>query len=288
MKFRPLKVVLFVFVLLGLGVWNFSALAKPPLWKLQDEDTTIYLLGTFHLLREETVWYTHEIDDALKASDALYLELSPQELNSLDALEYVKSRGFFPPGTYLTDYINEQEFYRLQELISQAGGQSLIVFRMKPMMAALILAQSPLSKGYERAYGVEEVLIGRAQKFGRPIKGMESSQVQMDALFDYSVEFQLKYLRAAIRHAQENPQSFDALSEAWVNGDLEKLNFTDDELPEFQEKLLFERNRNWVVKIKEMMREPGQIFIAVGAGHFTGRQNVIELLEKEGFKPERQ
>ncbi|MEE8295844.1 MAG: TraB/GumN family protein [Sphingomonadales bacterium] len=286
---RLINRIVFIFLALAFaGTWNIGAFAKPPLWKLQDEDTTIYLLGTFHLLRKETVWYTHEIDDALKASDVLYLELSPKELNSTEGFDYVLSRGFFPDGTYLTDFISDQEFYRLQELISEAGGTPFMVFRMKPMMASLVLSQSPLSKGYDRIYGVEEVLIGRAHKFGRPIKGMESLSVQLDALFDYSIEFQLKYLRAGINGSRESSVNINTLSEAWVNGDLEKLNIGEDEFPEYQEKLLFERNRSWVLKIKEMMREPGQIFIAVGAGHFVGQENVIELLEKEGFFPKRQ
>ncbi len=47
--------------------------------------------------------------------------------------------------------------------------------------------------------------------------------------------------------------------------------------------LLDQRNRNWVVKLKELMKDKS-LFVAVGAGHLPGNQGVLELLRKEGYK----
>ena len=46
----------------------------PALWKLADEDTTIYLFGTIHLLPENFAWRTPALDQAIAASDSLVLE----------------------------------------------------------------------------------------------------------------------------------------------------------------------------------------------------------------------
>ncbi len=270
-----------------------TALAKPPLWKLQDEDTTIYLFGTFHLLKKDTLWYTHEIDDALKASDALYIEITLRELDSIETWDYIRSRGFFPDGTYLTDYISDQEFYKLQELISKAGGNSSIVFRMKPMMAAGVLEGAPYAdEDLKRLYGAEETLIRRAGKFNVPVKGLTSLETHLGAGFDYSVQTQVRFLRETIKEAQKESENIDYYINAWIKGDLEAINIDQDgfyeKFPGIVEKLLYDRNQLWVDQIVKMMDRPGQIFIAVGAGHFSGRKNVIELLEKEGLHPVRQ
>ena len=46
----------------------------PALWALSDEDTTVYLFGTVHLLKPDLEWRTPEFDAALEASQAIYKE----------------------------------------------------------------------------------------------------------------------------------------------------------------------------------------------------------------------
>ena len=43
----------------------------PALWKMADEDTTIYFLGTVHLLRPELEWQTPEIEQAIAEADTV-------------------------------------------------------------------------------------------------------------------------------------------------------------------------------------------------------------------------
>jgi len=270
-----------------------GVLAKPAFWKLSDEDTTIYILGTFHLLQEKTVWYTHEMDDALKASDALYLELDPETNNLSSSWDYLRAKGFFADGVYLTDVITDREYYRIQEQISLAGGSPGLVFRMKPWLVAAVLSgQQAVSEGFDRNYGVEEILIIRAKKFKKPIRGMEKVDVQLRALADYPMDMQVAYLREVLQVSQEEALKVEDISRAWVNGDLDVIaGLTDDSFENFplmEERILFERNRNWVKKIKDMMARPGTSFIAVGAGHLAGPKSVIELLEAEGLAPKRQ
>jgi uncharacterized protein YbaP (TraB family) len=45
---------------------------------------------------------------------------------------------------------------------------------------------------------------------------------------------------------------------------------------------LYNRNRNWVAKLKELLPEK-TLLIAVGAGHLPGDQGVINLLRKAGY-----
>jgi uncharacterized protein YbaP (TraB family) len=56
-----------------------SAHAEPAMWVIKDRDSTIYLLGTIHILRNETVWNTPKIKAALFESKELWLEVVDAE-----------------------------------------------------------------------------------------------------------------------------------------------------------------------------------------------------------------
>src|SRR3954469_17328338 len=61
-----------------LGIFLFlsrAALAEPAMWVIHDSDSTIYLVGTVHLLRHETEWNSAKIKKALADSNELWLEM---------------------------------------------------------------------------------------------------------------------------------------------------------------------------------------------------------------------
>ena len=51
--------------------------ARPPLWRVSDRDTTVWLLGTVHLLPPGVDWQTPTVTRAIAGSDALWLETPP-------------------------------------------------------------------------------------------------------------------------------------------------------------------------------------------------------------------
>ena len=69
---------------------------------------------------------------------------------------------------------------------------------------------------------------------------------------------------------------------------LEASSFKDlDRKPELYEKLFFERNRNWAPQFEKYIEEPGQDFIAVGAGHIIAKGGMLDLMAKRGYTFER-
>jgi uncharacterized protein YbaP (TraB family) len=76
------------------------------------------------------------------------------------------------------------------------------------------------------------------------------------------------------------------MMKAYKSQDLEKLEAlmmkTDMGVGNFTDVLLYNRNRNWVVKLKELMSQKS-LLVAVGAGHLPGNKGVINLLRKAGY-----
>jgi uncharacterized protein YbaP (TraB family) len=73
---------------------------------------------------------------------------------------------------------------------------------------------------------------------------------------------------------------------AYKSQDVEKLYLgaVEDEKsdPDFQKKLLDDRNTAWIPKIEAFVKDK-PTFIAVGAGHLGGKNGVIQLLRAKGY-----
>jgi len=80
----------------------------------------------------------------------------------------------------------------------------------------------------------------------------------------------------------------DDMMRFWQKGQVDKLysllfkSFED--YPEMEDRLLLQRNKDWVKKIVSMLGETENIFIVVGAGHLVGPRSVVALLKQKGYK----
>src|SRR5664279_300051 len=52
-----------------------SVKAEPAMWVIRDKDSTIYLIGTLHLLRHETEWNAAKVKKTVTESSELWLEV---------------------------------------------------------------------------------------------------------------------------------------------------------------------------------------------------------------------
>ena len=51
-------------------------------------------------------------------------------------------------------------------------------------------------------------------------------------------------------------------------------------------KLLLDRNRSWIAKLEQLLRNEKDVLVVVGAGHLVGKDSVVELLAAKGYKIE--
>ncbi len=58
------------------------------------------------------------------------------------------------------------------------------------------------------------------------------------------------------------------------------------DLPSFYQRLVVDRNRNWIPKIERYLNGEETCFVVVGAGHMGGPEGVIALLKARGYRIE--
>jgi uncharacterized protein len=257
------------------------------LWQISGNglEKSSYLFGTIHMICKEDALLSDSLKAAIKQSDAVYLELDMDNMfEMLGAMSKMKMRG----DTTLDDLLTAEEMKRVEAYFEKEN--SMLPFSMlktyKPFLAASMLTKNAVP--CEGAMAMEQVIMEEAKVHKKDIKGMETMAYQL-SIFDtipYKLQAQqlLQYIDTA--KAESDNKIVEELMENYKKQDLVKLekmmNESDMGIANFTELLLYNRNRNWVKKMKTLL--PGKTFvIAVGAGHLPGENGVINLLRKEGY-----
>ena len=77
---------------------------KPPvplLWKVSDSDNSVYLLGSFHMLRADDYPLSPDVDAALADAEAVMFELPPEEMGSKELAAKLMTAAVRTDGTML-------------------------------------------------------------------------------------------------------------------------------------------------------------------------------------------
>ena len=260
--------------------------AHPALWKLSDHDTTIYLLGTIHLLPPGIDWLNGPLAYALDHSDTLMTELP--DLPPGDVAAALLKHGTLPAGKSLRQMMSEKQRTQLEATLTSLGLPLTIFDRKKPWVAAATLPILQLQKaGYNLESGVEHALTKRVTPLGKARGGLETADFQFGQFDVLTDAQQLEYLGAVLDALPQINGEITTMVGNWSRGDAAALAAqlnADSDSPVLAEALIFSRNRNWAAWIETRMKTPGTVFLAVGAGHLGGQGSVQEVLAKHGFK----
>lgn len=258
----------------------------PVLWVIRDADSTIYLLGTVHVLRPTTAWGSPRLEAAFDSADQVYFEIdNPNDQAAL--LPLIREHGVSPDRP-LSHLLSTGELNKLQLAASTIGSGAAQMDVFRPWLAALTLSVAPLIEaGYDPNSGVELVLRERALANGQPVKGLETIDQQVRIMAGFSEPAQMAYLRATLTSFDKGPAALDQLVGAWATGDVPAMNAIfsgemSESGPEVYDSMLTDRNRQWAGQIKTLLDGEGIIFIAVGAAHLMGEGRVQDFLAERG------
>lgn len=269
------------------------AMAAPALWVAHRGDATVYLFGTVHLLPTDADWRFPALEQALDRSQALYIELTDDDPAHMQALVL---RYGLDPAHPLSDKLTARENATLADAAATIGvpGGTRTLQMMRPWLAALTLAVTSLQKaGLDPAHGVDKQLQAQMQKAGKPVHGLENAEQQIRFLADLPPAVELAFLRSTLHDIDQADIELGTLIAAWKTGDIATIAQLEDEQlrqrePALYRRLLVERNQQWAAQIGDMLRQPGTVFVAVGAAHLAGPDSVQAQLKKLGIAVVRQ
>lgn len=262
----------------------------PALWKVADEDTTIYLFGTVHALKPDVQWYDAEIDAALKSADTVVTEIKMDPESETAMQQMALQRGMFTDGTTLRSVLDEEQTAKYEAALTGMGIPAAAFDPFEPWMAGLTLTMLPLlQKGYDPNSGVDKVILGKSGETAKD--ALETVEFQLGIFDGMPQDQQIEFMISAAEGAGEAEATLDKMVAEWVEGDADGLAAVMNENMEgegFAEVLLYNRNANWAEWIESRLETtPGTVFIAVGAGHLAGERSVQDYLAERGIETTR-
>lgn len=266
-----------------------EAKAKPALWKVADEDTTIWLFGTIHILPAGIDWYSGPVAKAFESSDTLVTEIVEAGDPAVAAKVGQIALSSPPrnlreqlPADVRKDY--EAALGKLQMPVSALDAND-------PWYAAVVLSTLPVIKeGYDPTNGVETLLAARAKAKSLPQVGLETTEEQLGLFDTLPAKTQVTYLHEVLESFPTIGTEIRAMIDAWKGGkadELARLMNEDESDPMLMKVLLVDRNKAWAQWIAKRLEQPGTVFMAVGAGHLAGRDSVQAQLAAARIKTTR-
>jgi hypothetical protein len=266
--------------------------ARPALWSVSDADTTVYLFGTIHLLPDNYQWRTPKIEQAVGGSQQLVIETIVDEKDPMKLFGILMRIGMSSGLPPLVDRVPADKRAALLDAVKKSGFPPKTLDNMETWAAAFILLGNQFKDlGLKNDQGVEMTLRSAFAGQGKPIGELESNLEQLTFFDRLPEKAQRELLEGAIEQASTVRTDFNDMLTAWVRGDVKAIarSFNRDlaASPELAQALIKQRNANWSKWIEQRMAQPGAVMVAVGAGHLAGRDSVIDLLKREGYRVRR-
>jgi uncharacterized protein YbaP (TraB family) len=268
-----------------------TAKAEPAMWVIKDADSTIYLIGTMHLLKHDAEWNADKVKKTVHESTELWLEIA--DIDNQAAIAPLMAKFGLDPEHPLSTKLSDEQKKKFEKLTSTYGIPAVTLEPMRPWLAGIILSAAPLLKaGYDPKSGVERVLTAQATDEGDKIRGFETAEEQFGIFGSMSEEEQLAFLTDTMDELEKGIEELDRLARAWINGDTDTIGRLiveeiKSKAPAVYDKILVRRNKAWAEKIEQMLKGSGVQQIAVGAAHLAGPDSVQAQLAKRGIKAEK-
>ncbi|MEZ5455226.1 MAG: TraB/GumN family protein [Lysobacteraceae bacterium] len=281
--------------LLGLWLMSCVAIAKPPvpmLWKLSDADSSVYLLGSFHMLKAQDYPLDTAVEAAYADADVMVFELPPEAMQDPGVQAKFLQAAKFSDGRTLREVLPDEVEKKLAAFMGSeaavAGSDSLQPWYLALNMSVMMVVQA----GFDPNLGLDMHFMQRAQADEKPTSGLETIDDQLAALAGAPMEEQIYALDEALKPAAEMREKFDTLYQAWRDGDAtaveqEMVREMNEHTPVSARLLADERNQKWLPQVQAMLATDQNHLVIVGALHLLGDSGLVSLLQKQGLAVER-
>jgi hypothetical protein len=251
--------------------------ARPAMWRVSDGDTTVYLLGSIHLLPPNISWRTPTVERAIAESDTLVLESSPDD--QADFRTIATRVGLKP----VADRVSPGKRPILDAMIARSGASQETLDSYKDWALATTLAVGDaVASGADSREGVEAKLWSAFASAGKTRLAFYHAKEQLAQLDALPEADQRKMLENTL----SGKENYGETLRAWMTGDIASLEKTAECTP-LEGKLVGQPNNHWAQWITARMKKPGTVLVAVGLGHMAGPYALPKLLAARGLKVKR-
>ena len=266
---------------------------KSCLWTVETPSNKIYLLGSLHLLKQDSYPLAAAIEKAYANSRVVIFETDIGALQSPGMQAKLLELGVYPAGENLLENLDENTRQQLEKKMSEIGLPLAQFSRFKPWFVAVTLTTLELQRlGFNPNYGIDMYFFNKAKADGKEIGFLEPAEFQINLLGNMAEENQNDFLSQTLKDLVIVSELSEDLVGSWKKGDTDKLHEllskSFEDYSDLHNRLLIQRNKNWLQQIESALQKNKNFLFVVGAGHLVGPESVVDLLKKRGYQVKQQ
>jgi uncharacterized protein YbaP (TraB family) len=260
------------------------------LWKVEGPGgSSAYLLGSLHVLTADFYPLHPTINKAFAESKTLVEEIDIDEASDPMIMMAALAKAMLTDGRTLEQVVAPDVYAEVKKRAEKAGLPMAALDRMKPWLVAITLMAPTLqAAGFKPELGIDRHFFDRAKDSGMKRQGLETMAFQIDQFDSLSPKLQEELLKTTMEDLDKEVNGVKDMAQAWAFGNvaaIEKLTLSElKSAPELYQKLLVDRNNNWIPHIETCLKQNAGCFVVVGAAHLVGPDGLPVLLAKKGYK----
>lgn len=269
-------------------VLSAPARAEPPVWVVRDADSEMLLFGSIHLLPPGLAWRPAALDAGLKRADDLWFELPPGPAAELEVSRLAATTGVLPPDQSLFRLLTPRDAELLLRAADGLGVDKAALDRLEPWLAEVAIAGAAYAAaGADTAYGVEKT-VEAAVAPSTHRQALETPAEQIGLFNQSPLAEQIASLNQTVHELQDDPDGYNKLVRAWLDGDVavldrEALEPMRKASPRVFRRLVTERNARWTTQLDARLKGKGRTVVVVGVGHLVGADGLPARLRALGY-----
>lgn len=271
-----------------------SGESQVPVWRVKDEDTFIYMIGTVNLLHADIDWKTDLIEIVMNQADAAFLEADLFSREAQRAMGVIVSEtAELKADRRLSSFYGSKERDQIEEKMKELELEFSKLDTFRPWFAAMQAENIAVVKAGGDLAGNMDVSIAREMlQQGTPLRYLETSAQKMAALAAGDDERDAGFLAEILKRVTLGEPYFADLAGAWYEGDIDRVEFLVDDRyknnPRLRRRIVSERNLDWAQQLDRVLTdEPGTFLVAVNIAHLVGGESIQARLEERGYTVER-
>lgn len=270
-------------------------LQRPLLWSVSDADNTVYLLGSFHLLKTGDYPLPPEIDRAFDDAESLLFEVDPHEMTAPETMLTARKYMAYAEGKSLATALPKATLDKLARVATASGGSLQAMEQSEPWAISLgLVLGMTRAMDMKAELGLDQHLMARAAQAGKPAAGLETIDAQMRAMDTVPHAEQAAGLDELLSDPAKAAAQMQDLHRAWRQGDAAKLDATmrvemAQKTPHSYRLLNVDRNNAWMPLVEKRLTgsTSDDTLVVVGSLHLLGADGLVEKLRAKGYKVER-
>lgn len=278
---------------------TFSANAQL-LWKVSGKGLAqpSYIMGTHHLAPLVIKDSIAGMQKALDETKQVYGELKMSDIQAPATMQKMQQLMMIQNDTTLTLLLTPEEYEAANKFCKENLMMDLAAApKLKPaflMNNAVIVTYMKHVGGFNPEEQLDTYFQTQAIQKGKNVDGLETPEFQFNLLYSgASLQRQAQQLMCILNNIEEGVEILKRVTTAYMKQDLEAMLKENDKrdgtqcdpLPGENEAMLDNRNKVWADKLPAIMNA-APTFVAVGALHLPGKEGLLSLLKKQGYKVE--